>query len=75
MNHFLFLVKSKDKVLGYDSYDAKKQIVNYTIKPGYYLAFYEKNNFKVRFEDDLIYFIYESKVLMIRKKIAFSLSV
>ena len=73
--HFLFLVKDKDKVLGYDIYDARKNIVNYNIRPGYYLYFYKDSKIKIRFEDDLIHFLYDNRVLMIRKKLAFDLRV
>lgn len=73
--HFLFVVKEQDVVLGYDIYDARKNIVNYNVKSGCYLAFYEKNELMLNSEEDLINFIYRNKVLMIRKKIALKLKI
>ena len=57
LHHFLFLVKENDKVLGYDIYDTRKNIVNHSIAPGCYLAFYSEDNFEIRIEDDLINFL------------------
>ena len=73
--HFLFVVKEQDVVLGYDIYDARKNIVNYNVESGCYLAFYEKNELMLNSEEDLINFIYRNKVLMIRKKIALKLKI
>lgn len=70
IHHFLFVVKSQDKVIGYDIYDTRKNIVNHTVEPGCYLAFYISNGISKKSEEDLINFIYKNKVLMIRKKIA-----
>ena len=39
MNHFLFLVEKDDHLMGYDIYDTKKKIRNFTIDSGVYLAF------------------------------------
>ena len=75
IHHFLFVVKEKDVVLGYDIYDTRKNIVNHTIEPGCYLAFYTKDEFTIRVEEDLINFLYKEKVLMIRKKIALGLKI
>ena len=69
MIHFLFEVTSFCIVIGYDIYDQRKQIVNYNIKEGFYLAFYD-SIYSDEIEEDLIYFVYLGKVLMIRKKIA-----
>lgn len=69
MNHFIFEVKKTDYVLGFDIYDPKRCIINYNIEPGFYLAFYtDLDVFDI--EEDLIYFLYDKKILMIRKKIA-----
>ena len=69
MNHFIIEVKETDYVLGFDIYDPKKCIVNYKIKPGFYLAYYHDIDvFDI--EEDLIYFLYGKKILMIRKKLA-----
>ena len=73
IHHFLFVVQEKDVVLGYDIYDTRKNIVNHTVKPGCYLAFYTRDKFYLNKEEDLINFLYEEKVLMIRKKIALRL--
>ena len=73
IHHFLFLVKDQDVVLGYDIYDTKKNIVNHTVKPGCYLAYYIEDEYSLNKEEDLINFLYKEKVLMIRKKIAVSL--
>ena len=75
IHHFLFVVQEKDAVLGYDIYDTRKNIVNHTVLPGCYLAFYVKDKFTLNVEEDLINFIYKEKVLMIRKKIALSLKI
>lgn len=75
IHHFLFVVKEKDVVLGYDIYDTRKNIVNHTLDPGYYLAFYIKDEVSLKFEEDLINFLYKEKVLMIRKKIALGLRI
>ena len=75
IHHFLFVVKEKDVVLGYDIYDVRKNIVNYSVLPGCYLAFYVKDEFTLREEEDLINFIYKERVLMIRKKIALNLKI
>jgi hypothetical protein len=69
MIHFVFEVTEFCTVVGYDIYDHRKQIVNYGIKEGFYLAFYCDKYFK-DLEEDLIYFLYNNKCLMIRKKIA-----
>ena len=74
IHHFLFVVKEKDVVLGYDIYDTRKNIVNHTVEPGFYLAFYIRDEFSLDREEDLINFIYKEKILMIRKKIALSLA-
>ena len=73
IHHFLFVVQEKDVVLGYDIYDTRKNIVNHTVEPGCYLAFYIRDEFSLDREEDLINFIYKEKILMIRKKIALSL--
>ena len=73
--HFLFVVQEKDVVLGYDIYDTRKNIVNHTIESGCYLAFYVKDEYSLRDEEDLINFLYKEKVLMIRKKIALDLKI
>ena len=73
IHHFLFVVQEKDVVLGYDIYDTRKNIVNHTVEPGCYLAFYIKDEFSLDKEEDLINFIYREKILMIRKKIALDL--
>ena len=41
MRNFIFEVTRNCVVVGYDIYDHNKQIVNYHIKEGFYLAFYE----------------------------------
>ena len=69
MVHFLFEVTSCCIVIGYDIYDHRKHITNYNIEEGFYLAFYD-TIFTDVIEEDLIYFIYMGKVLMIRKKIS-----
>ena len=74
IHHFLFVVQEKEVVLGYDIYDTRKNIVNHTLEPGCYLAFYIEDEFLSR-EEDLINFIYKQKVLMIRKKIALKLKI
>ena len=68
MKNFIFEVTSHCIVVGYDIYDHNKQIVNYQIKEGFYLAFHETT--KKELEDDLIYFLYNDMLLMIRKRIA-----
>jgi hypothetical protein len=68
MRNFIFEVTRNCVVVGYDIYDHNKQIVNYHIKEGFYLAFYEFT--KKEIEDDLIYFLYNNMLLMIRKRIA-----
>ena len=73
LRHFLFVVQEKDVVLGYDIYDSRKNIVNHTVEPGCYLAFYIEDEFTLNVKEDLINFIYNEKVLMIRKKIALDL--
>lgn len=73
--HFLFVVKEQDVVLGYDIYDTRKNIVNHTVPPGCYLAFYLKHESMLNEEEDLINFIYKNKILMIRKKIALKLKI
>ena len=73
LRHFLFVVQEKDVVLGYDIYDSRKNIVNHTVEPGCYLAFYVVNELSTKNKEDLINFIYKNKVLMIRKKIAIKL--
>ena len=75
IHHFLFVVKEQDVVLGYDIYDTRKNIVNHTVEPGCYLAFYVKHELTLNNEEDLINFIYKNKVLMIRKKIASKLRI
>tara|TARA_B100000927_G_scaffold286633_1_gene278430 strand:+ start:2449 stop:2679 length:231 start_codon:yes stop_codon:yes gene_type:complete len=75
LQHFLFVVQENDVVLGYDIYDTRKNIVNYTVKPGCYLAFYIQDEFSLKDEKDLINFLYKEKVLMIRKKIALDLRI
>ncbi len=75
IHHFLFVVQEKDVVLGYDIYDTRKNIVNHTVEPGCYLAFYIKDEFSLNNEEDLINFMYKEKVLMIRKKIALGLKI
>ena len=75
IHHFLFVVKEQDVVLGYDIYDTRKNIVNHTVKSGCYLAFYVKHEISINSEEDLINFIYENKVLMIRRKIALKLKI
>tara|TARA_B100001057_G_C22763406_1_gene916769 strand:- start:977 stop:1204 length:228 start_codon:yes stop_codon:yes gene_type:complete len=74
IHHFLFVVKDQDVVLGYDIYDTRKNIVNHTVEPGCYLAFYVKHELTFKGED-LINFLYKNKVLMIRKKIASKLKI
>lgn len=69
MKHFLFYVDKSSYVLGYDIYCLNKNIKNYKIESGFYLAFYEDDE-KYRLEDDLINFLYNGRVLMIRKKTA-----
>ncbi|NBR79559.1 MAG: hypothetical protein EBT71_05920 [Alphaproteobacteria bacterium] len=75
IHHFLFVVKNQDRVLGYDIYDTRKNIVNHTVEPGCYLAFYTNHELSEKSQEDLINFIYKNKVLMIRKKIALKLKV
>ena len=75
IHHFLFVVKEKDVVLGYDIYDTRKNIVNHTVEAGCYLAFYVKDDYSLRNEEDLINFLYKNRVLMIRKKIALELKI
>ena len=74
MKHFLFYVDRSSCVLGYNIYCPNKNIKNYRLETGYYLAFYE-NDEKYDFEDDLINFLYKGRVLMIRKKIALNHSI
>lgn len=69
MKHFLFYVDRNSHVLGYDIYCLNKNIKNHKIESGFYLAFYECDE-KYNFEDDLINFLYNGRVLMIRKKTA-----
>lgn len=69
MNNFLFNVTKYCSVVGYDIYDHRKQIINYKIEEGIYLAFHEIDDIKPC-EEDLIFFIYKYKVIMIRKKVA-----
>jgi hypothetical protein len=69
LNNFLFNVTKYCSVIGYDIYDHRKQIVNYKIDEGFYLAFYERDENET-LEEDLIFFIYNYRVLMIRKKVA-----
>ena len=69
MNHFLFLVEKDDNLMGYDIYDTKKKILNFTIEPGVYLAFSDDSLYIQEKEGDLINFIYKSRVLLVRKKL------
>ena len=69
MYHFLFLIKEDDHLIGYDIYDSKKKIKNFTIEPGVYLAFSNENLYSVEKEGDLINFIYNNRVLLVRKKL------
>ena len=75
LHHFLFVVKNQDNVLGYDIYDSRKNIVNHSVEPGCYLAFYSNYELFSKNEEDLINFIYKDKILMIRKKIALKLKI
>tara|TARA_Y100001937_G_C7077726_1_gene311403 strand:- start:530 stop:757 length:228 start_codon:yes stop_codon:yes gene_type:complete len=70
MNHFLFLVEKDDHLMGYDIYDTKKKIRNFTIDSGVYLAFSDDSLYNKKKEGDLINFLYKSKVLLVRKKLA-----
>ncbi len=70
MYHFLFLVKEDDDLMGYDIYDSKKKIRNFTIEFGVYLAFSDDSLYNKEKEGDLINFLYKSKVLLVRKKLA-----
>ena len=69
MYHFLFLVKKDDNLMGYDIYDTKKKIKNFTIEPGVYLAFDDDLLYNTKEEGNLINFIYKNKVLLVRKKL------
>ena len=69
MYHFLFLVEKDDNLMGYDIYDTKKKIKNFTIEPGVYLAFSDNSFYNAEKEGDLINFIYKSRVLLVRKKL------
>ena len=69
MHHFLFLVEKDDNLMGYDIYDTKKKILNFTIEPGVYLAFSDDSLYIQGKESDLINFIYKSRVLLVRKKL------
>lgn len=74
MKHFLFYVDNASCVLGYDIYCLNKNIKNHKIESGFYLAFYE-NDEKYKVEDYLINFLYNGRVLMIRKKTALNHSI
>jgi hypothetical protein len=69
VNHFLFLVKEDNSLIGYDIYDSKKKIINFTIEPGVYLAFDDDSIYGSDGEGDLINFIYKNRVLLVRKKL------
>ena len=69
MYHFLFLVKEDDDLMGYDIYDSKKKIRNFTIESGVYLAFSDESLYNIGKEGDLINFLYKNKVLLVRKKL------
>ncbi len=69
MYHFLFLVKEDDDLMGYDIYDSKKKIRNFTIESGVYLAFSDESLYNTGKEGDLISFLYKNKVLLVRKKL------
>ena len=69
MYHFLFLVEEDDDLMGYDIYDSKKKIKNFTIESGVYLAFSDESLYNIEKEGDLINFLYKNKVLLVRKKL------
>tara|TARA_B100000035_G_C20778986_1_gene456050 strand:+ start:57 stop:278 length:222 start_codon:yes stop_codon:yes gene_type:complete len=73
MYSFVFHVKKGNKVIGYDFSSHIKNIINYNIKPGIYLAFSIEDSEEI--DDYLLYFLYNNKVLLIKKKIALELKI
>jgi hypothetical protein len=73
MYSFVFHVKKENKIIGHDFSSQTKNIINYNIKPGIYLAFSIEDNEEI--DDYLLYFLYNNKILLIKKKIALELKI
>ena len=69
MKNFIFLVEENDDLIGYDISNPKKKIINYNLNSGIYLSLLDHKN-GINLKDELIPFLYEEKILYIRKKSA-----
>tara|TARA_B000000557_G_C20634518_1_gene383671 strand:- start:329 stop:553 length:225 start_codon:yes stop_codon:yes gene_type:complete len=69
MKNFIFLIKENDNLIGYDITHIKKKIINYNLNSGIYLTLLDEEN-GICIKDELIPFLYEDKMLYIRKKSA-----